>query len=124
MAKERESRRYTRQGWFDRGLALFGSDQFKWKFKCPVCGHVQTPEDFRQYKNMGATPMTACQECIGRFAGGKTEFATKGDGVGCDYAVYGLIRLGDFVVSVDPETTVTTVDDIAVFPFAELEEGS
>lgn len=68
--------------------AAFGPDPSLWRFRCPVCGHVATPEDFRQ---ANADPQRAATECIGRVTG-------KGDpnqGGPCNYAAFGLIRLGD-----------------------------
>jgi hypothetical protein len=58
----------------------FGHDPMKFAFKCPSCGDVATLQDF---KDAGAAPSRAGQECIGRLPG-----ATRG----CNWAAYGLIR--------------------------------
>jgi len=61
---------------------------------CPICGNVASPEDFRQYKDLGATPNSAYCECIGRYCKGRRAFPNKKATVKpCDYAAYGLINL-------------------------------
>jgi len=108
---------WTQAEWMAKGERLFGKDQIQWRFKCPICGHIQTAEDFREYKNHGATPSSAYCKCIGRFNGnGRRDFGTEADSedtVGCDYASFGLIHLGETVLADDGEIT-------HVFPFAEL----
>lgn len=96
---------YESQGeWAIQGEWLFGPDPFKWRFRCPSCGNVQTPEDFLRFKPMGATPDTAYQDCIGRWDRMR----------GCDWAAYGLFRGPDFVARAGG-------GEVAVFPFAPLE---
>lgn len=80
---------YTEEEWKAKGKKLFGDDVFKWQFKCPNCGHVQTPEDFRKFKKDGANPNSAYQECSGRYSGSK-------DGE-CDWASFGLFSGPSFV---------------------------
>ena len=88
-----EDKAITLEEWMTEGTKLFGKDMMKWKFVCPVCGNVQSAEDFRQYKDGGATPDSARQECIGRYANtGRDAFTEKGKGP-CNYAAYGLFRL-------------------------------
>jgi len=82
--------------WMARAEGLFGADEFKWRFVCPCCGHVQKVEDFRPYKDRGATPASAYQECIGRYTGAK-EMKPSGEGP-CNYAAYGLFHLSPFRV--------------------------
>ena len=57
----------TEAAWRAEGERRFGPDLMKWRFKCPICGNVATPEDFRQFKDAGANPNSAVQECIGRY---------------------------------------------------------
>lgn len=71
----------THEEWVAKGKALFGDDMLKWKFVCPGCGHVQTPEDFRAFKDKGATPDSARNECIGRYTTGGSWIEGKGDAV-------------------------------------------
>ena len=87
----------TQDEWRAEGERLFGPDQCQWRFVCPICGNVQSPEDFRQYKDAGATPASAYKQCIGRYR----EHARRAFGSGekevsapCDFAAYGLFRLG------------------------------
>lgn len=77
---------YTEEEWHKKGHRLFGKDVLKWEFKCPMCHKVQTPEDFRKFKDIGASPDDAHQRCMGRFTGGKS------GPDGCDWAAYGLFR--------------------------------
>jgi len=105
----------TADEFLKKGEALFGADKFKWKFKCPMCGNIQTPEDFRQYKDKGATPDGAYQECIGRYEEGRRAFGKKEKGEKprpCDYASYGLFRIGHMLTYPDGH-------EVVVFPFAE-----
>lgn len=83
--------------WMALGKKLYGEDMLKWKFKCPSCGHIQTPEDFRPFKDKGASPNTAYFDCIGRWlpeATG-TMFNKKSP---CDYTLGGLFKLSTRVV--------------------------
>ena len=98
--------------WKARGKQLFGDNIFNWKVKCPLCGNIQSPEDFRKFKEKGATPETAIKECIGRYQGGdigKDLSKTKSP---CDYAAFGLLKFGSHI-----EDT-----GIYVFPFVEKGE--
>lgn len=95
MAKERI--RMTHDEWLARGKELFGEDVWHWRMVCPGCGHVQTPEDFRPFKDRGATPDSARQECIGRYTGGRSWAFDGGEGP-CDYAAFGLFCIAPVVV--------------------------
>ena len=100
--------------WSKRGEQLFGKDRLKWKFKCPNCGNIQSPKDFRKYKDQGAKPDNVYVDCIGRFM--KNCKGTIGNKISpCNYALYGLFR---FV-----KTVVISKDgkEHAVFEFAEGE---
>lgn len=88
----------TLEEWRAEGQRRFGPDFQAWKFRCPICDHVASVADFRQYADRGATPNSATCECIGRYSMGKPalgerrQSVTKGNGP-CDYAGYGLFRL-------------------------------
>lgn len=82
--------------WEAEGTEKFGKDMMKWKFECPACGNVQSPEDFRKFKDRGATPSDAYFNCIGRFVGGGDAFVTKTQP--CNYTMGGLIRLAKTIV--------------------------
>lgn len=83
--------------WRARGKELFGEDFTKWRFRCPVCGHVQTFQDF---VDLGLTKEDACGvfyfSCIGRWME-DTKGTLKNKKSPCDYTCGGLLRLGDFV---------------------------
>jgi len=96
--------------WDLKGEELFGSNKMKWKFKCPICGNTQTPADFKEYKGKGAKPSSAVDQCIGRYKGGDIGRNLNGDKQPCDYAAFGLFKLGDTVK--DGDKTIT------IFPFS------
>lgn len=86
----------TVAAWEALGEQLYGPDKMKWKFKCPSCGHIQTPED---YKNAGANEGAIAFSCVGRWLPeSKGELFDKNGGP-CNYAGGGLFRLNP--VSVD-----------------------
>ena len=82
----------TQAEWMAEGRRRFGDDQMKWRFVCPVCGHVATPED---YKAAGAPSTAVAFSCVGRWSGAKSGLWRSGDAVAkpCDYAGGGLFRL-------------------------------
>ncbi len=110
----------NREEWMAEGQRLFGEDIFKWRFQCPVCKNIATPEDYRKYKDSGATADSATCECIGRFLPKKDRGGWSKDHCNpkikspCDYASYGLFRFG---VEVDgsfrfPFAPVSQLDDL------------
>ncbi len=103
-----EVRRITKQEWLDEGERLFGADMWCWQFVCPSCGHVQSPEDFRQYKDQGATPDDARFNCIGRFNGHIHVDAFGGPGSGpCNYTSGGLLNISPVRVTDRDEQMVS-----------------
>ena len=95
----------TRDEWLQKGKELFGEDMLKWRFVCPSCGHIQTAEDFRLYKDQGASPDTAHFNCIGRLDGHGDVEILSGKSP-CNYTGGGLFNLnpvrvldGDKVIS-------------------------
>ncbi len=96
----------TLADWRKQATELFGEDFLKWKFKCPVCEHVATVQD---YKTAGAPVNSAGFSCVGRWAGVNPD-TEKGDigpngikGKGpCNYAGGGLFKLTPVTV-VDPD---------------------
>lgn len=90
-------KRLTEREWVTEGERLFGPDRMAWRFECPACGHVQTPADFRPYKDAGATAESALRECIGRWDGHMhVEMGTKPGP--CNYAGYGLFQFSPIEV--------------------------
>lgn len=90
--------RMTKDEWMELGTKLYGSDFMKWKFVCPCCGHVQTVEDFKQYKDKGATPDTARFNCIGRYDGHMDSPMGTKPGP-CNYTSGGLFRLAPIEIT-------------------------
>ncbi len=109
----------TKTEWMKRGQKLYGTeDTLQWEFRCPICKHIQRPEDFRPYKDKGADPNSALWNCIGRFTGGNRAF---GDGTikgPCDYTAYGLLQFCRYLV------TDNEGHEFRVFAFSKDEEES
>lgn len=101
--------------WQAEATRRFGPDMLKWRFRCPMCGHVASVQDF---KDAGAkSPSCAYQECLGRYTGKGTP--KKGDSSGCNWAAYGLFGIPaehDIVVVAPPD------DQVDVYPFADGEQ--
>ena len=114
VAKEgKQYKTYTELEWNQRGVKLFGEDRLNWKFVCPICGNIQSVEDFRQYQDKGATPASAYKVCIGRYSGGRSAFGYKKkdeNKTPCDYISSGFFRIGDTVIREDGE-------NLCCFPF-------
>jgi hypothetical protein len=87
--------------WMAEGKKLFGDNFDNWRFVCPICGNVAAIADFKPFKDQGATPDTAANECIGRFIGSKYKaFGTSKEvGKPCDYALFGLFRLPGVLIA-------------------------
>ena len=102
--------------WLAEGRELFGRDIMKWKFRCPMCGHVASVQDF---KDAGAEdPNDSFQECIGRYRGAGAPGAPDGNPDGCNWAAYGLFGIpnnkGRLVMAEDGKV-------LEVFDFAHEE---
>ena len=114
----------THEEWEAAGIERYGKERLDWKVICPLCEHVQSVEDFRQYKDKGATPNSPFTQCIGRFSlDSKPAFGDKpikGNGP-CDYAAYGLLRLAPLRVVFDDHEGATHCFDFADRPLAGAE---
>lgn len=85
--------------WRAEAARRFGPDMLKWKFRCPMCGHVASVKDFKD-------------------AGAKSP--KEGDSSGCNWAAYGFFgipREHDLVVADDGKV-------IDVYPLANSEQES
>lgn len=90
----------THDEWLAEGKRRFG-DFDNWRFVCPICGNVAAVGDYKQFKDRGASPSSAAQECIGRYTGTPFKaFGTSANERGrpCDYALYGLFRFPGVVI--------------------------
>jgi hypothetical protein len=75
--------------WTTEAKKRFGDDFMKWKFVCPMCGHVASIADF---KAAGAEdPNCAYSECLGRYQGKGSP--KEGDSSGCNWCAYGLFGI-------------------------------
>ena len=108
-----DQRKISREQWEAEGEALFGPDQMTWRFVCPSCGHVATPQD---WKDAGATQGAVAFSCVGRWLSTAEDAFTKTGGP-CNYAGGGLIGLNPVVV-VEPDEK----ERVAIFDFAQKEE--
>ena len=102
--------------WLAEAQRLFGNNPNKWKFRCPICGNVQSGADFAA---IGAEPQSCYQECIGRHqpkpARDLASIAGEnGRKTPCDYAAYGLFHSAFQVI---PQSG----GPVQVFPFADAD---
>jgi hypothetical protein len=98
----------SRQEWEAAGVIRYGIDRMRWKFRCPCCGHIATPSD---YKSAGAPENAVAFSCVGRWAENGSE-AFSGDAGPCNYAGGGLFRL-------NPITVTDGANKHEVFDFAD-----
>ena len=95
----------THAEWLAEGKRRFGEEYSDWRFVCPICKNVAAVGDFKPYKDRGASPSSAVQECIGRYLpkdeSHKAFGTSKERGKPCDYALYGLFRLPGVVIKFD-----------------------
>ena len=98
------------EAWREEGGRRFGASYLKWRFRCPMCGHVASVQDF---VSVGADANAAYNECIGRYTGKGAP--QDGDDSGCNWCAYGLFGI--------PREHDTVISDdgglIDVYPFAE-----
>lgn len=109
---------YTLEEWYAEAVRLFGEDKLKWKFVCPACGHVQAVEDFRQYKDLGATVESSNFNCIGRYAGANKNAGLDGTGKAkgpCNYTSGGLLDLRPVIIRMPDGGSIRS------FNFAQLQ---
>lgn len=102
--------------WRAEGARRFGDDPMQWQFVCPSCGHVATPQ---AWKDAGAPENTVAFSCVGRWTGAKREAFTAGDkgkSGACNYAGGGLFRINPVRVCRD----AAAGGDIDVFAFADV----
>jgi hypothetical protein len=92
-------KKMTHEEWEAEGKRRFGEDQMQWKFVCPICGHIQSVQD---YKDAGAPSNVVAFSCIRRWILGSRR-AFGGNGAGpCDYAGGVLFRCNP--IEIDGQT--------------------
>ncbi|MGP0583669.1 VVA0879 family protein [Paenibacillus timonensis] len=101
----------TLDEWRAEARERFGDNGANWKFICPRCGNVQSPQDFIDTScSSGEVTYSAYQECIGR----------KIEERGCDWASFGLLgTMGKGRIVVTPDG-----QEVEVFDFAPVSEGT
>lgn len=95
----------TKDEWVAKGRELFGHNQEEWRFTCPQCGNEESAAKVRAERRAELPKLRAGKymieaECIGRHL----------DGVGRDWAAYGLLR--------GPVIVTDAGLEFAVFDFA------
>ena len=98
--------------WREEAERRFGPDEMKWRFVCPVCGHVASVQD---WKDAGARSNAVAFSCVGRWAGAKRDAfgnARDGEPGPCNYAGGGFFAL-------NPVTVHTGDTSHRVFAFAD-----
>ena len=79
--------------WEAEGQRLYGKNKLDWKFRCPACGHIQTPHEF---KAAGHSPHAAYSNCASRYGlGGRQD---------CKWTIGGLFIIGGRYVIDDKYT--------------------
>jgi len=96
--------------WIAEGERRFGDRGRNWKFKCVMCGHVQTGQDFLD-TGMSAEDVRRYVgfSCIGRFV----------EGVGCNWTLGGLFQLHTLEVVTPDGVRVPTFE----FAHTPIEDG-
>jgi len=75
--------------WRAEGERRFGPDVMKWRFVCPMCGHVAAVQDFAD-AGVKDPANAAYEECIGRYTGAG---APKEGQDKCNWAAFGLFGI-------------------------------
>lgn len=103
--------------WQAEGKRRFGEDVKKWRFVCPMCGHVAAVQDFID-KGVKDPANAAYEECIGRYTGAGAP-SKENKGKGCNWAAYGLFGIpngGAIVITGEKDGEETGAH---IFEFAE-----
>lgn len=96
--------RVSQEQWEAMGLELYGENKQDWQFQCPMCGLIQSVALAKLlWPELEGKGWQAWGECVGRYL----------EGVGCDWAAYGLFR-GPLEI-VHPKAS----KPIAAFDFAQ-----
>lgn len=82
-----EQRTLTQQEWLAEGTRRFNhQDVLRWRFQCPVCGHVAAVAEL---KERGQPHTLIGRECLGRYTKAG-QYTGSGPGP-CNYGSTGLI---------------------------------
>ena len=101
-----EIKKMSYADWIAEGEKLFGPEAKKWRFVCPICGYVQSGEDFMSKTTLEKERVQEVIgfSCIGRWIDGAREsFEGTGEGP-CNYAGGGLFRMNPIHIERDGAT--------------------
>lgn len=84
------AKQVTYKEWKGMGEKLYGNDMRNWKFKCPVCGNVQTIQEFIDLK-IKHPERYVYYSCIGRWIEDR----------GCNWTLGGLFQVHKIEVIAD-----------------------
>ena len=101
-------RTITREEWMLEGKKLFGDNSYKWKFRCPKCGNVQSMQDLIKAGLFDADTRVY-SSCIGRPS-------SCGVRIKCGWTLGGLFQLHK------TEVLKENGEKTPVFEFANAEE--
>ena len=96
-------KKLTHAEWLAEGKRRFGGDFKKWRFVCPVCGFVQSAQD---YYDAGAPSAAVAFSCVGRWRKDAQDAMTASPAFTtgarpCNYTGGGLFRLNPVIVVMD-----------------------
>ena len=98
----------THDEWVASAVRLYGKDPRKWRFMCPACGTVATPE---QHIGLGGDLQDGPVVCIKRTHKLAVDNDVRAD---CDWTAYGLLgTLGRGRVVRNPDGRSDEVFDFA-----------
>jgi hypothetical protein len=80
--------------WRAEVLRRGGGDWMACRFQCLSCGTILTG---REFEAEGGDPRHVMQECVGRLAKVKARQHVDGNTKPCNWATFGLFRLGGLV---------------------------
>lgn len=106
----------TLEQYHARGRELYGEDSMMWQLRCPSCGHVATPQD---WKDAGASGGEVGFSCVGRHSAHREAAAAaafRRNGGPCNYTSGGLFCINRVFVQADGRS-------IPAFDYAERWPG-
>jgi len=105
------------QKWIQEAESRYGKGSMQWKFRCPVCKHVASVEEYRA---ADAPEGAIAFSCIGRYLPEHNDAFASEQKAPCNYTGGGLFRLNPITVITDDGET-HDVFDFSESPLATTE---